>query len=138
MIRNLLLVLSAFTSLVAVVSLVDGALIASDTGVSRYWMLGVLVVGALCWLRWRWGWNNTLLVPALIVGAATLIWYAIAGIGDAVQISPTGGDAPRGLMDVLLGAQAILIVAQLWSDRRAAPGSVPATPSGEGDREHTP
>lgn len=133
MLRNLILVLSAFTSLIALVSLVDGALIGSASGVSRYWMLGVIVVGALCWLRWRWAWKNTLLVPALLVGAATLIWYALAGMGDAVQISPTGSDAPQGLMDVLLGAQATLILAQLWSDRRRGPGNAAASSTGKMD-----
>lgn len=120
MTKNLLLVLSAFTSLIAVVTLVDGALIASPQGASRLWMLGVLVVGVLCWLRWRWVWSHALLFPALLVGAAMLLSFAIVGVGESVQISqtdPRGASLP-GIMNVLLGLQGILMFYQLWRDRR--------------------
>jgi len=127
MTKNLLLVLSAFTSLIAVVTLVDGALIASPHGGSRLWMLGVLVVGVLCWLRWRWEWSHALLFPALLVGGAMLLTFAIAGIGESVQISqtdPRGASLP-GIMNVLLGFQGILMFYQLWRDRRTPAHSPP-------------
>ena len=133
--RNLILVLSAFTSLIAVVTLADGALIPSNHGVSRLWMLGVLVAGGLCWLRWRWSWRNSLLAPALIVGAAMLASFAAIGLGDSVQLSATGvgGSSPRGIMDVLLGAQAILMFSQLWRDRRQPPAADQPSHKSEND-----
>ncbi len=139
MTRNLTLVLSAFTSLIAVVTLVDGALLPASSGVSRTWMVGVLVVGTLCWLRWRWGWRHTLLVPSLLVGALMLLSFAAMGIGDLVQVSAAGNqDArPSGIMNVLLAVQGGLILVLMWSDRRAGGGRT-SSEANAGDRPAGP
>lgn len=120
MTKTLILILSAFTSLLAVAAMVDGALVTPVPGMRTAWMLGVVLVGVLCWLRWRWHWRNPLLTPALIVGAAMLVTFALSGVGQSVQVSSSAGaePAPRGIMDVLLGAQAALVLYRLWRDRR--------------------
>ena len=133
MTRNLLLVLSAFTSLIAVVTLVDGALVLSE-GLERPGsMLGVLVVGVLCWLRWRWHWRHPLLTPALVVGALLLASFAFIGIGHAVRVSSSGapGSTSGDIMDVLFGAQAVLMFYLLWNDR-AGKGAAGPTTKGSG------
>lgn len=120
MTRNLILIVSAFTSLVAVVTMVDGALVPSERGGSAAWMLGIVLVGALCWLRWRWHWPNPLLSPALIVGAAMLISFALFGLGQLVRVTftATAGSTPSGITDILLGAQGGLMLYRMWRDRR--------------------
>ena len=138
MTRNLVLVLSAFTSLIAVVTMVDGALLPAAGSMSRSWMLGVLVVDALCWLRWRWGWKHTLLVPSLLVGAAMLVSFAAVGIGNVVHVSAVGSEdaQPNGLMNVVLAAQGGVMFIQLWQERRGRRRiTAPADQHTEGERE---
>jgi hypothetical protein len=119
-IRILLLVVSAFTAFVALVTVVDGVLMASASDGTRLWILGVILVGVLCWLRWRWQWRNVLLTFALIMGAAALVVFAVSGVGQSVQLSSSRafGGLPHRIIDLLLGAQAILMATQLWMDRR--------------------
>ena len=137
MTKSLILIVSAFTSLIAVVTLVDGALVPSGRGVSAAWMLGIVVVGVLCWLRWRWHWPNPLLFPALIVASAMLISFALLGVGQSVQgfSSEAAGSTPRGIIDILLGAQGALMLYRMWRDRR--PGQT-RTQDPQGDGTDSP
>lgn len=117
--RSLILVLSAFSALIALGALAHDALSPSSDSRGMLQMLGVLVVDALCWLRWRMEWKNVFLVPGLIVGAAMLLVFALLGVGGAVRFSSLGsdGDSSPNVLDLLLGMQGALMLILLWKDR---------------------
>jgi len=123
--RSLILVLSAFSALIALGALVHDALSATAGGRAGLQMFGVLVVGALCWLRWRAERQNVFLVPALIVGSVMLLLFALLGVGGTIRFSALGSDAGSSpsVLDLLLGVQGALMLIQLWKDRFRSGGS---------------
>jgi len=123
--RNLILVLAAFCALIALGALVHDALNSAAGGRAGLQMLGVLIVGALCWLRWRFEWQNVFLLPALIVGAVMLLLFAILGVGGAIRFSGLSSDAgsPPSVLDLLLGVLGALMLLQLWKDRSRTGGA---------------